>query len=393
MHNLRKNITKALFLMCFIVIFNFSIYESFASNYSYINGTNINVRSKPTSSAKITANLSNKKVTITATSGNWSKISCGNIKGWVRNDFLKSASKKSVKTAASAKKVAPASTVKYAMIKGSNVNIRSKNSTNSKVIAKLSNKKVKILSTTGEWYKISADGKEGWVKKEFVTDPGLTSRQLETKSTPAVANNSQNGVIKGTDINLRSKPSKTARIVGKLSNKKVKILSSSGDWYKISYGKTTGWVLNKYVTVSVGNNSSNLAMVNRKETTFRSRLILYSRGFLGTRYVYGGSAPGGFDCSGFTSYVYRKFGIKIERTASAQSRQGKYVPKNKLQPGDLVFFKTDNSAKPVTHAGIYIGNGKFIHASSSRSKHKVTISSLSENFYAKTYVVGKTFIK
>ena len=439
-------------------VFYISGFEVSASYSSYINGENINIRSKPTSSARIVTNLSNKKVVVTAKSGNWSKISCGKISGWVRNDFLKATSTSNTTSAK------PVSTAKYAMIKGNNVNIRSSNNTNSKVVAKISNKKVKILSSSGEWYKISSDGKEGWVKKEFITAPTLPSRQLQSENNANVSNDTNSGLIKGDNINLRSKPTKTAKVVGKLSNKrviilsksgtwykisyngitgwvsadfisvtskststkkddtlygvinktdvnirskptttakvvvklskkKVTILSNSGNWYKISYGKTSGWVSKDFVSVSGESNSSNLVAINRKATTIRSRLILYSRGFLGTRYVYGGSAPGGFDCSGFTSYVYKRFGIKIERTASAQAKQGKYVAKSKLQSGDLVFFKTDNSAKPVTHAGIYIGNGKFIHASSGKSKMKVTISSLSDSFYAKTYVTGRTFIK
>ena len=458
MYCLRKNAVR-LFCMIFLgLVFFISGFEVSASYSSYINGKNINIRSKPTTSAKIVTTLSNKKVVVTAKSGNWSKISCGKISGWVRTDFLKTASTSKTTSAK------PVSTAKYAMIKGQNINIRSSNNTNCKVIAKISNKKVQILSSSGEWYKISVDGKTGWVKKNFVTETALSSRQLQPKKTVSVTISSGSGLIKGKDINLRSKPTKTAKVVGKISNKTVKILSksgtwykisyngltgwvsadfvsittaktattkkattneviyglinktdvnirskptssakivaklskkkvtilsTSGDWYKISYGKTTGWVSKKLVTVSGEVSSSS----NLKVATLRNRLILYSRGFLGTRYVYGGSAPGGFDCSGFTSYVYKKFGIKIERTASAQAKQGKYVAKSNLRPGDLVFFKTDSSAKPVTHAGIYIGNGKFIHASSGKSKKKVTISSLSESFYSKTYVTGRTFMK
>lgn len=452
---IRKNVVKFLFVLSLVFSFFISGFEVSASAASYIKGKNVNVRSEPTSTAKVIANLSNKKVTILSSSGNWSKISCGNVQGWVRSDFLEAASTSSKSSA-----VKPASTAKYAVVKGNNVNIRSSNNTSSKVVATVSNKKVQILSSSGEWCKISVDGKTGWVKKDFIADNTLSSRQLQQEK-PAASNSLGNGTIKGNNINIRSKPSKTAKIVGKISNKKVNILSKSGDWFKISCGSTTGWVSKDFVSTSVSSTSATSAksetqygLINKtnvnirskpsktakivtslskkkvailsssgdwykisygkttgwvlkslvsvsgssssltaKATTLRNRLILFSRGFLGTRYVYGGSAPGGFDCSGFTSYVYKKFGIRIERTASAQAKQGKYVPKSKLQPGDLVFFKTDNSSKPVTHTGIYIGNSKFIHASSGKSKRKVTISSLNESFYAKAYVTARTFIK
>ncbi len=106
---------------------------------------------------------------------------------------------------------------------------------------------------------------------------------------------------------------------------------------------------------------------------------------LGRRYVWGATGTKNtFDCSGFTKYVYEKNGISIPRTSIKQSKYGKYVPKNKLKKGDLVFFDTSKEQKGyVNHVGIYLGNGKFIHASS--AKKKVVITSLNKAFYAKRY--------
>jgi len=106
---------------------------------------------------------------------------------------------------------------------------------------------------------------------------------------------------------------------------------------------------------------------------------------LGKRYVWGAVGQRGtFDCSGFTSYVYKKNGINIPRTSINQSKFGKYVSRNNLKKGDLIFFDTSKRRKGyVNHVGIYLGNGKFIHASS--AKKKVTISNLSK-FYAQRYV-------
>ena len=106
---------------------------------------------------------------------------------------------------------------------------------------------------------------------------------------------------------------------------------------------------------------------------------------LGRKYVWGAVGQGGtFDCSGFTSYVYRKNGINIPRTSRNQSKFGKYVSRKNLKKGDLIFFDTSKRRKGyVNHVGIYLGNGKFIHASS--AKKKVVVSSLSK-FYAQRYV-------
>ena len=105
---------------------------------------------------------------------------------------------------------------------------------------------------------------------------------------------------------------------------------------------------------------------------------------LGKRYVWGAVGPSVFDCSGFTSYVYKKTGINIPRTSRAQSKYGKYVKRDQLKPGDLIFFDTSRRSKGIiNHVGIYIGGNKFIHASS--AKKRVVITSLNKAFYSKRY--------
>jgi len=115
------------------------------------------------------------------------------------------------------------------------------------------------------------------------------------------------------------------------------------------------------------------------------KLIEIAKKKLGRRYVWGAAGQRNtFDCSGLTSYVCRKNGIKIPRRAIEQSKYGKYVSRNNLKPGDLIFFDTSKRRRGyVNHVGIYIGNNKFIHASS--AKHKVIITSLNKTFYSKRY--------
>ena len=106
---------------------------------------------------------------------------------------------------------------------------------------------------------------------------------------------------------------------------------------------------------------------------------------LGKRYVWGAvGQKNTFDCSGFTSYVCKKNGITIPRTSRAQSTYGKYVSRSDLRPGDLIFFDTSKRRKGyVNHVGIYLGNDRFIHASS--AKKKVVITRLGKSFYSKRY--------
>lgn len=105
---------------------------------------------------------------------------------------------------------------------------------------------------------------------------------------------------------------------------------------------------------------------------------------IGTRYVSGGVSTNGFDCSGFTKYVFDKIGIDLPHQSGSQYQMGTAVSRSEMRAGDLVFFNT--SGKGVSHVGIYVGDGKFAHASSTRG---VTISSLDDSYYVNRYVGAK----
>lgn len=119
--------------------------------------------------------------------------------------------------------------------------------------------------------------------------------------------------------------------------------------------------------------------INRGVNKSSSQVVNYAYNFLGRPYVYGANGPNAFDCSGFTSYVYRHFGVRLPRTARSQFGAGSAVSRNNLAPGDLVFF---NTVGYLGHVGLYIGGGDFIHAASSG---RVKISSLSEGYYRTRY--------
>lgn len=105
---------------------------------------------------------------------------------------------------------------------------------------------------------------------------------------------------------------------------------------------------------------------------------------IGTDYVSGGTSTSGFDCSGFTKYVFSHLGIKLPHQSGSQYKMGTAVSKDELIAGDLVFFNT--SGKGVSHVGVYVGDGKFAHASSSKG---VVISKLSDKYYVERYVGAK----
>jgi len=147
--------------------------------------------------------------------------------------------------------------------------------------------------------------------------------------------------------------------------------------------------------------NSNLEVKNRKIEKFKYRSIREvlvnivenrAKRFLGKPYVWGGNGPSCFDCSGFTKMVYNAVGINLPRVSREQAKVGKLVRFNELQKGDIIFFDTGRKYKRrVTHVGIYLEDGKFIHASS--GKRRVTITSFNKRtFYKKRFLWGRRLV-
>lgn len=122
-------------------------------------------------------------------------------------------------------------------------------------------------------------------------------------------------------------------------------------------------------------------------TQWASSLIGLARRFIGTRYRWGATGPSAFDCSGFLQYVYARMSVTLPRTTYAMFHAGRPVPAEELKPGDMVFFTTYR--RGPSHAGIYIGDGQFIHSSSGFGS--VTITPLSKDYYRKRYLGARRF--
>ena len=124
----------------------------------------------------------------------------------------------------------------------------------------------------------------------------------------------------------------------------------------------------------------------------KKQLLEDAKYFKGGKYVWGGTTPQGFDCSGYVQYLYKKHHVNLPRTAWAQSKKGLDIPKENLQKGDLLFFLTDKKRGiPVTHVGIYLGNGKFIHAAS--KKKGIIVSPIYSGYYAGKFVSAKRVLQ
>jgi len=162
------------------------------------------------------------------------------------------------------------------------------------------------------------------------------------------------------------------------------IKDSNKSWCKIEYFKKIAWV--DATKLSIDNNCT-----FDKNISIKEKIILLAKSKLGLPYRYGKSGPKSFDCSGFVYYIFKNAGIILPRTSFKQSKIGKKIGKDELKVGDLVFFDTSNRGR-VNHSGIYIGNGKFIHASSGKA-FRVTISNLNRGFYKDRFKWGIRVLK
>ncbi|MCS1352176.1 C40 family peptidase [Mechercharimyces sp. CAU 1602] len=120
--------------------------------------------------------------------------------------------------------------------------------------------------------------------------------------------------------------------------------------------------------------------------TKAQQLVSFAKGYIGVPYRYGANGPSAFDCSGFTQYVYREFGISLPRSSSQQKSVGSYVARDQLRVGDLLYF-----GKGISHVGIYIGDGKMISAENYGTN--VRIASVASGYWADHYVSGRRLIQ
>ena len=246
----------------------------------------------------------------------------------------------------------------------SSLHLRSNPSTGSVVLNSApEGSKVVIIEQTGsEWYKVIYNQTTGYMYAAYLDYDPVKNVDLG------------NGIASGSSVNVRSTPSTAGAIVAAVpKGGAAKIIGFNSGWYKVEYKGVTGYI-----------RSDLLRLEAAVDTDKMTQLVAFAKQFIGTPYVWGGTTPKpGFDCSGFTQYVCKQFGVTINRIAVDQMKNGTKVSYNNLQIGDLVFFeRTYNTSAAASHVGFYIGDGQFIHAANAGIK----ISSLSETYYASRYV-------
>ena len=290
--------------------------------------------------------------------------------------------------------VTPALAATGTVDSGSSVlRVRAAGSTSSAILARLKTGTLVDVLAPAEngWYKISHNGVTGYVSADYlVVTEDAPSQDIPAEApAPAVeevpaqaetpAEDAQPLVVRVTasSLNIRSGPDTSYAKAGKLSaGRTVEVLEEANGWYKID----GGYISAEYTV-----------KVDPSAVSKGQEIVDYAMQFVGYPYVYGGSTPKGFDCSGFTKYVYAQFGYSLNRSAANQLDDGTSVSMSELQPGDLVLFKkAGTGSKRASHVGLYIGDGQFVHAST--SKVGVIVSHMTDAYYTSGFVGGRRII-
>ena len=282
------------------------------------------------------------------------------------------------------------------IVTGGVINVRSGPGTDFDKVTTLSTgKKVSLLGRSGDWYLVTFDGMRGYIFHEYICEgtslpeaqaaPAAAQTAAQSSATVlAVAAsaelnmNGAPGVVTGGVINVRSGPSTSHdKITAVSTGKSVKLLGKVNGWYHVSFDGITGYISGEYIYEG--------SKLPETASSVGEKVVAMAKKYLGVHYVYGGSSPSGFDCSGFTMYLYGQFGYSLPHTASGQyANCGRRVSRDSLLPGDLVFFTAPGNGGRISHVGIYIGGGDVIHARYSIGR--VAINSLYSSYYSSNYV-------
>ncbi len=187
------------------------------------------------------------------------------------------------------------------------------------------------------------------------------------------------GTVVASKLNVREYPDTSAAVLTEVdAGSQAIILERSGDWYKINVGDI-GYVYASYMRTNQEIETGQIQAAPTTDVTYTKgqQVVETAKKYLGVPYVYGGTSPNGFDCSGLVQYVYRQLGVNLYRVAADQAKNGVYVAKSDLQPGDLVFFAKPGRA--IHHVGIYVGDGKYLHAP--YTGRTVTIEAMTRSDY------------
>ena len=259
----------------------------------------------------------------------------------------------------------------------------------------------------------SKENKENKIENNKVSE----SKNEEKVNQSQVTTSNKKGKVNVETAKVRSAADKTSKVVGFLDyNDEITILAEEGEWYKFTEKNAEGYVHKTLITLVGEESVSSRGTLEERENDKKEEVnsdikevtkeneivnnignkgqevVDIAKKYLGYKYVVGGKNPEtGFDCSGFTRYIYLQFGYSLGSTAAGQNNLGVEVSRTDLRPGDLILFYDEGKTK-IGHTGIYISNGDFIH--SANPERGVVIDNINTNsYYNERYIVAKRIVE
>lgn len=430
----KKNIKSIVLFAILGIVALFFINMSFAANNAKINVETANLRETADAEGKILEQLSlNDEVELVEKSGEWYRVKSNGITGYIRQDLLTVKEEVTVNNTTNNPVAENTETTNTAV-----ENVEASTSVDNTEIAKeektklvsedtklkivpainatniievKANQEVTIIETINNWVCIQAGNTKGWIRSEKLkvkAEQKVEEKQEETETEQEEKNEAEVTVqetkiktqfIASETVNLRKEPNTSSEIVSKLSlNMAVDVYSEEGGWSKVKVSGKEGYISSSLLSdkkketsraaETPRTNESTSTQTTETTTTTSSApasqnggsVVETAKSYIGSSYVYGASGPSSFDCSGFTSYIYKQYGVSLNRTAAGQYSNGTAVSKDELQPGDLVMFGKSG----INHVGIYIGGGQMVHAAN--PSRGVTTDTINSGYYYNNYV-------
>ncbi len=390
----KMNIKSIVIMAAVSIISLFFINMSLAVSTGKVSVETANLRETADENAKILELLSNNdSVEVIEKTGEWYKVKAKGITGYVRQDLITVNGEVDKNNTTTKNETAEPSTTNSEVEQKIETEEKEIELGKQKVVENTKLKIVPIINATdiielkkdqevnvieimNGWVCVEAGTTKGWIRKEKLqkeepkVDQPAEQPSQETKQPETIVQ--EQTVIKtlyvnSTSINVRKEANTSAEIVANLPvNTSVEVLAETNGWSKVRVNGKEGYILSSLLSTKKQETSRSAAprTANAQEQTTTqtapvsgtgSSVVAYAKQFIGTKYTYGGSTPStGFDCSGFTSYVYKNFGVSLPRTSGGQSGAGVAVSRDNLAAGDLVIYSG--------HVAIYVGGGQVIHA-------------------------------
>lgn len=355
------------------VVASLFVTNAFAAATGCIVGEGINIRGGASKEAAVLGNGHNgAEFVLLGKTGDWFQVSFnGSDNAYISADYFKV-------------------TKAEGTIKGNGVNVRVGANTASDVLKTVNAGDVlTVIGQTNDWYRLAYNNGNAYINKAFLTGEMLA--YLPQVAAVQAPQNVYGIVVSNSGLNLRKDASTSAGVVTVLeSGEVVDVVEQGNQWIKVKTDNgNVGYASADYLSVRSGEKPSRSVASSKGE-----QVVAYAKQFMGTPYVYGGTnLNSGVDCSGFVYSVMKNFGITLNRSSASMASNGVAIDRAQLAAGDLVFFDTTGvNDGGISHVGIYISGGSYIHASSGKA-YAVTISNLNDAYSARTYVKARRVLR